>query len=140
MFGRDSKLNSRIDILIGKTARIQGDIDFSGGLHLDGRVSGSVRAARDSSSTLSVSEEGCVEGSVDVPNVVLNGTVKGDIYANERVVLGAHARVKGNVFYGVIETALGAEIEGRLVPVAPAAPAKAADAAESAPDQAQAQP
>jgi cytoskeletal protein CcmA (bactofilin family) len=137
MFGRDTKPGSRIDILIGKTARIQGDIDFSGGLHLDGRVSGSVRAQPGSGSALSVSGEGCIEGSVDVPNVMLNGMVKGDIRAEERVVLGAHAVVQGDVHYGVIETALGAQIQGRLVPVAPSA---RAEAAEAAPGEAQAPP
>lgn len=116
MFGRDAK-NARIDILIGKTAAIQGDIDFSGGLHLDGRVTGHVRAAGASDSTLSVSEGGCIEGSVEVPNVILNGTVRGDIRARGRVVLGACANVQGNVYYGVIESAIGAQIAGKLVPL-----------------------
>jgi cytoskeletal protein CcmA (bactofilin family) len=31
-------------------------------------------------------------------------------------VLGAKARVQGNVHYGAIEMALGAEIVGKLVP------------------------
>ena len=64
--------------------------------------------ARDS--TLSVSETGSIEGAVQVPNVMLNGTVKGDIHARERVVLGATARVEGNVYYGIIEMTLGAQI------------------------------
>ena len=46
----------------------------------------------------------------------MNGRVNGDIMASERVVLGAKARVQGNVHYGVIEMALGAEITGKLVP------------------------
>ena len=45
---------------------------------------------------------------------MLNGTIKGDIYARERIVLGATARVEGNVYYGVIEMTLGAQIMGRL--------------------------
>jgi cytoskeletal protein CcmA (bactofilin family) len=64
-----------------------------------------------------VSETGSIEGSVEVPHVVLNGAVRGDIYARERVVLGATARVEGNVHYGVIEMTLGAEIKGKLVPL-----------------------
>jgi cytoskeletal protein CcmA (bactofilin family) len=131
MFGRDTK-SSRIDILIGKTASIHGDIDFTGGLHLDGRVTGNVRASGAPGSTLSVSEGGCIEGSVEVANVVLNGTVKGDIHALERVVLGASAKVQGNVYYGLIESALGAEIAGTLVPLQPPAPAE--DPAKSAKD------
>ena len=42
-----------------------------------------------------MSEHGVIEGSVEAPQVVLNGTVKGDIHAAERVVLGATARVRG---------------------------------------------
>ncbi len=118
MLGRDSKRTARVDILIGKSARIHGDIDFAGGLHLDGHVTGSVRADGAAGSILSVSETGSIEGSVEVANVVLNGTVKGDIHATERVVLGPSSKVQGDVHYGVIETAAGAEILGRLVPAA----------------------
>ena len=117
MFGRDSKQTARIETLIGETVRLQGDLDFSGGLHLDGRIAGNVRAPDASGSTLSVSEAGAIEGAVEVPNVVLNGTVKGDIYARERLVLGAQAKVQGNVHYGVIEMSLGAQIQGKLTQI-----------------------
>jgi cytoskeletal protein CcmA (bactofilin family) len=112
MFTRTSA--PAIDTLIGKTSRIQGDLDFAGGLHLDGRITGNVRAPDASGSTLSVSEDGCIEGAVEVPTVVLNGTVKGDIHARDRLVLGARAKVLGNVSYGVIEMSLGAQIQGKL--------------------------
>jgi len=116
MFGRRDRYSDRIDTLIGKSAGIQGDVEFAGGLHVDGRVAGSVRAAGEGS--LSVSEFGIIEGSVAAPSVVLNGRVNGDIVGSERVVLGSKARVRGNVHYGVIEMALGAEISGKLVPLA----------------------
>jgi cytoskeletal protein CcmA (bactofilin family) len=116
MFGRKKQTSARIDTLIGRSASVQGDIEFAGGLHIDGRINGSVRAAEGAAAALSVSEHGLVEGSVIAPQVVLNGAVNGDIVASERVVLGAKARVRGNVHYGVIEMALGAEINGKLVP------------------------
>jgi cytoskeletal protein CcmA (bactofilin family) len=119
MFGREPKTTTRIDILLGKSARILGDVEFSGGLHLEGSVMGNVRSDGDEPSTLSVSDTGLIEGSVVVDNVVLNGTVRGDIRASGRVVLGAQAKVQGNVYYGVIETTLGAEIRGKLVSVPP---------------------
>jgi len=118
MFTRDSR-QPRIDTLIGKAARVQGDVEFEGGLHLDGHVSGSVRSRDAGTATLSVSESGSIEGEVEVPNVVLNGRVKGDIRARERLVLGATARVEGNVYYSVIEMTLGAQIMGKLVRLAP---------------------
>ena len=117
MFTRDSR-EMRIDTLIGKAARVNGDVEFQGGLHLDGHVAGGVRAAESPDATLSVSQSGSIEGPVDVPNVVLEGTVKGDIRARERVVLGATARVEGDVYYGVIEMTLGAQIIGKLVRLA----------------------
>jgi cytoskeletal protein CcmA (bactofilin family) len=114
MFRRRDNSSARIDTLIGRNASIQGDIEFSGGLHVDGRVTGSVRGGAEAA--LSVSEYGVIEGSVLAAQVVLNGSVNGDIWASERVVLGSKARVSGNVHYGVIEMALGAEISGKLVP------------------------
>jgi cytoskeletal protein CcmA (bactofilin family) len=123
MFGRDTRSNARSDTLVGKSARVAGDVEFTGGLHLDGRVAGNVRADNDPTATLSVSETGAIEGNVEVPNVVLNGAVRGDILARDRVVLGATARVQGNVHYGIIEMTLGAEIKGKLVPLPTAAAA-----------------
>ncbi|MBS0581451.1 MAG: polymer-forming cytoskeletal protein [Proteobacteria bacterium] len=117
MFNRDSR-PPRIDTLIGKAAHVHGDVDFQGGLHLDGRIAGAVRA-EDAEASLSVSESGSIEGPVQVAHVLLKGTVRGDIHARERIVLGATARVEGNVYYGVIEMTLGAQIVGKLVRLGP---------------------
>ena len=117
MFKRSEKSGiGTIDTLIGRHSSVQGDVEFAGGLHVDGRINGSVRASPGTSASLSVSEHAIVEGSVEAPHVVLNGRVHGDIFGSERVVLGAKARVHGNVHYGVIEMELGAEISGKLVP------------------------
>lgn len=107
----------KIDTLIGTAARLQGDIVFAGGLHVDGHIAGNVSADPSSDSTLSVSEHGRIDGAVEVPNVILEGTVKGQIHARGRVVLGPKSRVEGDVYYGVIEMTLGAEIMGRLLPL-----------------------
>jgi len=115
MFNRSKPKPHRIDTLIGAGTRIIGDVQFAGGFHVDGHVKGNVDAPADSGATLSVSDSGVVEGSVAVPNVILNGTVKGDILAHERVELGATARVTGNVYYALIEMEMGAEITGKLI-------------------------
>jgi cytoskeletal protein CcmA (bactofilin family) len=124
MFTRETK-PARIDTLIGKAARVHGDVEFAGGLHLDGSIIGNVRSDQAPGSTLSVSQGGSIEGMVEVPNIRLDGTVKGDIHARERVVLGATARVEGNLYYGVIEMTLGAQIMGKLMQVVPKKAAEA---------------
>jgi cytoskeletal protein CcmA (bactofilin family) len=118
MFGRRKQTSTRIDTLLGKTATLNGDLEFSGGLHLDGRVNGDVRSNAADGGALSVSESGFIEGNVDVTNIVMNGTVNGDMHARDRLVLGGSARVNGNVHYGVIEMAPGAVITGKLIPLA----------------------
>jgi cytoskeletal protein CcmA (bactofilin family) len=115
MFNRAKPKTHRIDTLIGAGTRIIGDVQFAGGFHVDGHIKGNVDAPPDSGATLSVSDSGVVEGSVAAPNVVLNGVVKGDILAHERVELGATAKVTGNVYYALIEMEMGAEINGKLI-------------------------
>jgi cytoskeletal protein CcmA (bactofilin family) len=115
MFRRDPNADPLIDSLLGATTRIQGDVQFSGGLHLDGAVTGSVRALAGATSRLVVSESAVIEGSVEAQVVELHGTVRGDISASGRVALGPRARVEGNLHYGAIEMAAGAHIKGKLV-------------------------
>jgi cytoskeletal protein CcmA (bactofilin family) len=127
MFGRRKQTSTRIDTLLGKAAILNGDLEFSGGLHLDGRVNGNVRSSADDGGALSVSESGFIEGNVEVTNIVMNGTVNGDMHARERLQLGGKARVNGNVHYGVIEMAPGAVITGKLIPLSKAPQAAIAE-------------
>jgi cytoskeletal protein CcmA (bactofilin family) len=115
MFKRRQNKDMKIDTLIGPGTRIDGDVEFSGGLHLDGYINGNVKGRPDAEATLSVSGQGGIEGSVSVSNIILNGIVKGDIDAILRVELGEQARVLGNVRYSAIETAVGAQINGKLI-------------------------
>ncbi|MEP6549075.1 MAG: polymer-forming cytoskeletal protein [Gammaproteobacteria bacterium] len=115
MFKQKQSKNAKVDTLIGPKTRINGDVEFSGGLHLDGYINGNVKGDSSAGTFLSVSQQGSIEGSVIAPNVILNGVVKGDIEASDRVELGAKARVLGNVNYTIIETAVGAQINGKLI-------------------------
>jgi cytoskeletal protein CcmA (bactofilin family) len=113
--GKKPRKPPPIGTLVGAETKVHGDIEFSGGFHVDGYVRGNVKAAKDPQSLLSISEKGCVEGSVVVPHVLLNGTVKGDVRATERVELGPTAKVIGNVQYKLLEMAIGAQVNGKLI-------------------------
>ena len=115
MFGKKKRSPSRIDSLVGNQTVLTGDISFSGGLHINGAVNGNVSAQQDAQATLTVSEQGSIQGEVRVPRIIMNGTVKGDVYASEHIELAAQARVEGNVHYKLIEMAMGAEVNGKLV-------------------------
>ena len=117
MFNKGAKKRKvgKIDTLVGRQTEVQGDIRFSGGLHVDGTVKGNVSADNDGRSMLSLSESAVIEGAVSVPYVVLNGTVAGDVLSSEHVELAAKARITGNVHYNLLEMAVGAEVNGNLV-------------------------
>lgn len=119
MFGNRKWIRAtKIDTLIGRKSEMLGDVNFSGGLHVDGTVKGNVVSEDDPSSVLTLSESGTIEGDVKVPNIVLNGTVVGDVHAKHHIELASNARITGNVYYSLIEMAMGAEVNGNLVHVA----------------------
>jgi len=115
LFGKkNTRRNSQIDSLIGSGTELRGDVHFKDGLHIDGVVKGNV-IAEGESSMLTMSEQGRIEGEVRVHNLVLNGEVLGDVHASEHIELASAARVTGNVYYNLIEMAMGAEVNGNLV-------------------------
>jgi cytoskeletal protein CcmA (bactofilin family) len=132
MFKQKRRRDTAITTLVGSDTRVHGDLEFKGGCLVDGFVKGNVKSVDDENATLSISERGCVEGAVIVPNVLLNGTVNGDVKATQRVELGSNARVVGNVQYSLIEMAIGAEVNGKLIHESEASQRKAAQARSEA--------
>lgn len=115
LFKKSGKPQSRIDSLIGAGTVIAGDIQFVGGLRIDGEVKGNVRVAGEQPGTLVVSEQARVEGEITVSHLVINGTVIGPVHAMEFLELQPKARVTGDVEYNTVEMHLGAVVQGRLV-------------------------
>ena len=104
-----------IDTLIGGKTELKGDIVFTGGLRVDGKIRGNITAKGDGASTLVLSENAVVTGNVTVPHIITNGSIKGNVRAAEHIELQPKAEITGDVYYKVIEMALGAAINGNLV-------------------------
>ena len=116
MFGkRPSKPQNRIDCLIGAGTSIEGNVNFTGGLRVDGHVRGNVLANSDTPSTLVLSEQARIEGEIRVSHVVINGSVIGPVHASDYIELQAKANVTSDVYYKTLEIQLGAVVQGRLV-------------------------
>jgi len=113
--GKTSKPQTRIDSLIGEGTTVEGNVIFSGGLRVDGRVKGNVLTADEQPSTLVLSERARIEGEIRVSHAVINGTVIGPVYGAEYVELQAKSNVTGDVHYRTLEIQLGAVVQGRLV-------------------------
>ncbi|MBA8889589.1 cytoskeletal protein CcmA (bactofilin family) [Dokdonella fugitiva] len=111
---RNDRAMAAISTLIAAGTTIRGDVHFSGGLHLEGVVEGSI-SAEGEDAVLTLSDKGRVNGEVRVSNAVVNGSVNGDIFAAERLELAGNARITGNVHYKVLEMAAGAQINGKML-------------------------
>ena len=92
MLGMDKKSSrngtNTVETLIGPRVVIRGDVQFSGGLYVEGKIIGKISAA---------------------------GSLQGDIHASERVELSPTAKIQGNVHYKVVEMTAGATLTGRLI-------------------------
>jgi cytoskeletal protein CcmA (bactofilin family) len=105
--------NAHDTSLIARGTVIQGDLRFSGALHLDGRIEGAV-LGEGPDAVFTLSEHGQVQGDVRVPHAIINGNVQGDIHIEERLELAPQARVHGDVHYKTLEMSAGAQVNGRM--------------------------
>lgn len=122
--------------LIAAGTKITGDLAFSGHLEVEGTISGNIVSSGQSEALVRIMREGRVEGEINVASMVINGTVVGNVYCSDNLVLAQNANVTGDLHYSSIEMAKGAHVNGSLVytekkaggvvPPKPAAPSKPA--------------
>ncbi len=100
---------------VGIDSRIEGDIWFVGFAVIDGYVNGRITAGKDDNATLTINENGHVEGSVEAPHLLINGIVEGEVRATGRLALGPKARVSCDIQYNLMEISIGAQIDSELI-------------------------
>jgi cytoskeletal protein CcmA (bactofilin family) len=110
---RNDRNTSHETSLIARGTVIRGDLRFSGALHLDGRLEGSVLGEGDDA-MFTLSEHGQVHGEIHVPQAVINGHVTGDVVVSVRLELAPQARIDGDLRYHTLEMAAGAQVNGRI--------------------------
>ena len=119
MFGKKNRKNtievSKLSSLIADNVVVVGDVLFSGGLRVDGRIEGNVLGKPDEQSLVVLSRKGCVVGRVHAFDAVINGAISGDLEVEHFLELQAGAKVSGNIIYRQLQMECGATIEGKLV-------------------------
>ena len=74
---KPAQLDGQVDTLIGAQVVVHGDLKFSGGLYVEGRIVGKVIAEEGQRATITLAENGSIEGEVRAPVVILNGRLDG---------------------------------------------------------------
>lgn len=108
---RTASDHQQIDTLIGAHSSFTGELAFEGAVRIDGRFEGNIHSAKEG--TLIVSQGAEISGEVDVPNLILHGTIKGNVKANNSLKLGETGILNGDVEYRLITLAEGSSINGR---------------------------
>lgn len=113
---KNRRPQGHFDTLVSAKTTVEGNIRFSGGLHIDGKVCGDVVADEEAgSAVIRLSECGEVLGNIVAPYIVINGNVEGDVFALAHLELAEKAAIKGNVYYNLVEMAAGASVNGSMV-------------------------
>ena len=97
--------------LISAGTEVEGNVIFTGALLIEGKVRGNLHS---DDGHLTLSGSGMVEGDIKAPRMVLNGAVRGNVFATEHLELTADAEISGNVYYNVIEMVRGSQVNGSL--------------------------
>jgi cytoskeletal protein CcmA (bactofilin family) len=97
--------------VVGKGARIEGNLISAGSLRIDGQVKGKVTAEGD----VTLSPQSEVDAEIKATNVTVGGNFKGNIVAGNKAELARGGRVEGNVTSKVLVVAEGASFTGQSI-------------------------
>lgn len=88
---------------------LSGEISFRDMVRVNGHISGTIYSEK---GTLIIDIQAKVEANVEVAVAIINGTVHGDIVAQEKVELGPSAKIYGNIWTRSIGIKDGAIFDG----------------------------
>ena len=98
---------SKITGFFDKDTEIKGDLNFKGTFRIDGRFKGKI----DSKSILIIGDSGKVDADIKIGHLIINGEIKGNIQATEKVEINANGRVIGTIVSPKLMVEEGAYLE-----------------------------
>lgn len=96
--------------IVGPGMTVEGDCSTEGTVRVEGRVEGTIRAAK----AVVVGEDAEVVGDIRTQDAVVAGRVEGTIVAESRLELKASSRVEGDIHCRRVTLEEGGYVEGRL--------------------------
>jgi cytoskeletal protein CcmA (bactofilin family) len=96
--------------VLGPDATFKGELSFEKGLRLQGRMEGKVNTA----GKLHIAKEAKMSADVDAGTIVVEGDVKGNLTANDRIELKNSARYEGDLTAAKLVVEEGAVFNGHV--------------------------
>lgn len=112
--GKTRTDSAATDTYIGPGSAFEGRLESNGSIRIEGRVSGSVHSKGD----VSIGENGIVEADIQARNIVIAGTVTGNVQATEKLTIKPKGQLTGDILTALLEINEGARYEGtsRMMP------------------------
>ncbi|HEY7774707.1 MAG TPA: polymer-forming cytoskeletal protein [Marinagarivorans sp.] len=110
--------------VIGSKINFKGELSGDEDLLIQGKVEGTVTLK---GHKLTVGKLGYVKANLQAKNIIVDGTVEGDIVADEHIAINASSVVKGNIIAERVTLEDGAKFRGSIdmdIDAAPKAPLK----------------
>ncbi len=106
---RKQSVVGEINTLLGRGSEFEGKLTFEGTVRIDGELKGEVF----SDDVLIIGEGAHVEAEIDIGEVIIQGTVVGNIRAKRGIEIHAPGRIKGDLTTPVLQIEKGVIFEGR---------------------------
>ena len=95
--------------VIGKDAKFKGELQFEGGVRIDGEFEGGIKTP----GKVMVSQGGKMKAEIQAGTITVEGTVEGNLVANDKVELNASCKLNGDLKASKLTVAEGAVFVGR---------------------------
>lgn len=101
--------SGRAEAFLGRGSKVVGTLTFTGPVELDGNVEGEIN----SKETLTIGESAVINAKINGSEVIIRGTVTGDVITTKKLSLKKPARVTGNISSPAISIEEGVHFEGK---------------------------
>jgi cytoskeletal protein CcmA (bactofilin family) len=95
--------------LVSQKVTIEGDLQGTENIQIDGQIKGSVKLNGD----IIIGPTGVVEADVEGNNIIIRGTVKGNVIAREHLEIHSSGNMTGDISARSIDIKEGSSFEGR---------------------------
>lgn len=102
------KKKDQINAFLGKETEFEGKLSFSGTVRIDGRFIGEIFTE----GTLIIGESAVIESEMHVGHIIINGEIRGNITAEERIEIHKPGKVFGNIQAPIVVIDEGVIFEG----------------------------
>jgi cytoskeletal protein CcmA (bactofilin family) len=108
---QDITAQSKSQSIIGGNIKFRGELIGTEDIHIEGTIEGTIIME---GHNLSIGTNGTIDANVHASNITINGSLNGDVLADELISIRKSARVKGNLIAPRIQLEDGGKFRGSM--------------------------